>query len=450
MVEPHMARIAQARPGANPANSREEIETTGEVFSDGTMLELVLDPDRTNEVSLLAWNGKNANVSKRFEHNGKVYVPPKLNSTVLRALRLPRDIAPYGSTRDLFNDICRVLTRYTKLSETFVWQMAYFNLGSWLVDCLSVAPFLSIIAPVGTPRAQLLRLLSCLCRRPLMLAEATPSAFACLPMHMKPTCLFDEPNWSRRAQRLLYSSNSRGRYIFRNEQITDIFSAKAVCSREPVRDALLASQALQITLSPTCQQLPFLEDADSRQIADEFQPKLLLYRLTNYGKIRTPEIDVSELTAPMQDVARALGSCFDGDKELQLGVVQLLRERDQEVRIERSTEPESAILEGLLFCSHDEGRSHVLCGELADIANTMWAKRGESQQTTPESVGWKLRALDLHSEPIGSEGKGLRLTEAVRARVHTLAQEYGVPSLWQAAKKGCPHCEGSLGIRKSG
>lgn len=435
---------------AGVSNQSPPVRTTGEAFSDGTMLELILDSDRTNEVSLLAWDGKDASISKRFEHDGKVYVPPRLNSTVLRALHLPVNIASYGSTRDLFNYLRRVLTRFTNLTETFICQIAYFILGSCLVDCLSVAPFLSIIAPVGAPRAQLFRLLSSLCRRPLILAEATPTAISCLPIHLRPTYLFDEPHLSWRAQRLLYSTHNRGRVIIRNGGIIDLFSAKVICSREPLRDPLLASQALQITLPPTCQQLPFLENVDCMQIADEFQPKLLMYRLTNYGKVRTPEIDVSDLTAPMQDVARALGSCVVGDEELQRGVVQLLRERDQEVRIERSLQPESAILEALLFCSHDEGRSHVLCGELADIANTMWAKRGDGQQTTPESVGWKLRALDLHSEPIGSEGRGLRLTETVRARVHRLAQEYGVPSLRQAAKKGCPHCERSSGISNQG
>jgi hypothetical protein len=134
-------------------------------------------------------------------------------------------------------------------------------------------------------------------------------------------------------------------------------------------------------------------------------------------------------------------------KELQLGVVHLLRERDEDVRVDPSTELGSVVLEGLLFCCHIQGRSQVLCGELADIVNTMWSKRGEGRQTTPESVGWKLRALELRTEPIDGAGKGLRLTEAVRARIHGLARAYRVPSLQQVVQEECAHCKLAFGDR---
>ena len=439
-----MSKILKPMPEKKDAGSREDIETAGEAFSDGTMLELIRYG--TSDTSLLRWDGISATIGQRFELQGKVYRPLRLNCTIVRALRLPRHIAPCGSTRDLFNDICKVLTRYTDIAEQHVRQIAYFILGTWLVDCLLVAPFLLIVAPVGTPRAQLLRLLSSLCRRPLMLAEATLGALRSLTS-MRPTLLLDEPNLSRRAERLLYSTNSCGRLVFRKERMMDVFSAKAICSREPLRDPSLASQALQVTLSPAGRQVPFLEDSVSEQIADEFQPKLLQYRLTKFSTVRTPEIDVSELTAPMQDLARALATCVADDEELQLGVLQFLRERDQDIRVAPSTELGSAVLEGLLFCCHTRGRSQVLCGELADIVNTMWTQRGEGRKTTPESVGWKLRALELRTEPIDGAGKGLRLTEAVRARIHSLAQVYRVPSLQQAAQEECAHCEAAFGNR---
>jgi len=439
-----MSRIPQPRPEKNAAAGREDIETSGEAFPDGTMLELIRD--EAGATSLLRWDGNSATISKSFEVNGKVYRPLQLHPTIVRALRLPRHITPYGSTRDLFNDLCKVLTDYTDVAEQDASLMAYSILGSCLVDRLLVAPFVSIVAPVGAPRAQLLRLVSSLCRRPLIVAEATPAALSSLSS-MRPTFLFDEPNLSRRAERLLYATNSSGRFVFRNERMMGVFSAKVICSREPLRDPSLASQALQVTLSASGRQVPFLEDFVSEQIADEFQPKLLQYRLTKFSTVRTPPIDVSELTAPMQDLARALATCVADDEELQLGVVQLLRERDQEVRVDPSTELGSVVLEGLLFCCHTRGRSQVLCGELADIVNTMWTKRGEGRQTTPESVGWKLRALQLRTEAIDGAGKGLRLTEAARARIHSLARVYRVPSLQQVVQEECAHCQSAFGNR---
>jgi hypothetical protein len=222
----------------------------------------------------------------------------------------------------------------------------------------------------------------------------------------------------------------------------DAFSAKVICSQDPLGDPLLASQALEVALSPAERRVPFLEDSVCEKIADEFQSKLLQYRLANLARIRTPTFDVSELAVPMQDVARAMGACVVDDNELQLGVVQLLRERAQGVLLDPSAELGSAILEGLLFCCH-EGRLQVLSGELADIVNLIWEKRGEGCKTTPEKIGWKLRALGLRTESIGGAGKGLRLTESIRAKIHDLAKAFKIPTLRLAAKSECSHCLGT-------
>ena len=374
------------------ATRREAIETTGEVFSDGTALELIRLSSEADETSLLQWDGKSATIGQKFEVDGKIYRAPRLNSTSLRALRLPGRPAPYGSTRDLFDGLRKVLAEYTDLAESYVWQLAYFISAAWLADRLLVAPLLCIIAPLGVAKPQLLRLLSILCRRPLTLAEVTPAAISSLA-HLKPTFFFDEPNMSLRAGQFLYMSNNYRDFALGNGRMTNALSAKVICSQLPLGDTLLASQALEIILSPTGRRVPFLEVDDCEKIADEFQSKLLQYRLTNLGKIRTPELDVSELPVPMQDVARALGACVIDDHELQLGVVQLLRERGDDAHFDSSTELGSTILEGLLFCCHSDGRLQVLSGELADIVNTIWEQRHEGRKTTPESVGWKLRAF---------------------------------------------------------
>ena len=439
-----MSKIPQSKQIEGGATRREAIETTSEVFSDGTVLELIRPGSEADETSLLRWDGRSATIGQQFEINGKIYRPPQLNSTSLRALRLPGRIAPYGSTRDLFNDICALFTQYTDIAEAHAWQTVYFILGCWLVDRLLVAPFLSIIAPLGAAKGQFLRLLSSLCRRPLMLAEVTPAAISSFAK-LRPTLLFDEPNMSRRAGRLLYTSNSYRHFALGNGRMMEALSAKVVVSREVLSDSLLTSQALEIVMSPAGRPVSFLEDSACERIAGEFQSKLLGYRLENLGRIHTPEIDVSELMAPMQEVALALASCVADDEELQLGVIQLLRERDQNVYPDPSTELATAILEALVFCCHREGRSQVLSGELADIVNRIWAERGEGRQTTPESIGWKLRALDLRTEPIDGAGKGLRLTEAIRARIHSLAKAYRVPSLREAAQEECPHCKVAFG-----
>lgn len=432
--------MANRRPSMSvqdAAPGPEEIETAGEAFADGTMLELIREGSRT---SLVRWDGNKASIGQRFYQDGRVYVPRRLDSTIVRALRLPENVAPYGSARELFNGVSLVLTRFTRLPERFVSQIVYFLFGTWLVDCLLVAPFLYIVAPVGSARAQLLRLLSVLCRRALMLADASPSTLCSAPIHLAPTFFFDEANLSDRFLKFLYSTNTRGNVAFRNQRMLDVFSAKVVCSQEPLVDPLLGSQALQVVLEPTCGDLPVLAPEVVEQIAAEFQPQFLMYRLKNHRQARTPGFDVSDLTGPMQDLARALGASIVEDDELQHGVIPLLRERDQDVQVERSTSVEGTILEAAVFHTHLDGRSYVLSGELADTINTLWAERGEGRRTSPESVGRKLNALGLHTEPIGGRGNGLQLTEAVRARLHELLRIYDVRCLQRVTKDGCRHC----------
>jgi len=422
---------------------REEVETAGEMLPDGTMLELIRPNPGAGELGLLWWDGRNATVGKQFKVNGKIYRPANLHRTSLRALRLPAHAAPYGTTRDLFNGLCGLFAEYADIPENDAWQIAYFILASFLTERLLTAPFLSLTAPFGAPRNQMLRLLSCLCRRALKLIDVTPTAM-CKLANLRPTFLFDEPILSQRAERFLYATNSGGAVALKNGHVSDVVTAKVLCSREPLRDALLASQGLQVTLLPGTHEIPFLEDSVCASIANEFQAKLLQYRLTNLGRIRTPDLDVSELAVPLQDVARTIASCVVDDRELQLGVVQFLRGRDLRGPLDSSTELGCAVLEGLFFCCH-RTESRVLCGELADIVNTIWTQRGEGLETTPESVGWKLRGLNLRTEPIDGAGKGLRFTEGARLRIHQLAKAYRIPSLPHSAREDCTHCKATFG-----
>jgi hypothetical protein len=438
MLMPKALESKQGNAGASP---REAVETTSEVFPDGTALELIRLDSEAGDTSLLRWDGSSATVAHEFEARGKVYRPPQVNSRAIRALRLPGGIAPYGSTRDLFHEIMKLFAEYTDLAESDVRQLAYFVLASWLVDQLLVAPLLLIIAPLGGARAQLLRLLSSLCRRSLMLDEVSPAAVSRLA-ELKPTLVFDEPTMTRRAGRFLYTTSNYGDFALGNGRIMGAPSAKVICSQEALGDTLLTGQTLEIAMTPTGREVPFLEIGACEQIGAKFQAKLLHYRLSNLGKIRPPEFDVSELPAQLQDAARALAASAVDDPELQLGVFQLLRERSQDAHLDASAEFASAILEGLLFCCHREGWSQVLSGELADIVNTIWENRGEGRTTTPESVGWKLRALGLRTEPLDGAGKGLRLTEAIRAKIHSLAKGYRVR---QAAQADCPHCRPTAG-----
>jgi hypothetical protein len=435
-----MARLKLSRK-TNEDIMRPNDGTAGEVLADGSILELVGDPVGTKQPRLLRWDGKNAIVGERFECDGKTYVPARLDSSVLKALRLPTRVVPIASTHELFTSVCTLFARFSDLPEQFTRLIAYFLFADWLSDRVWLAPFLSILAPPTTPSGTLMRLLSLVCRRPILLGELSPGGFRKLPMWLSPTLLLDIPEPRAPLQRLLRASSRRGTYVSSEGRPVDLYCPKVVCSQEPLRDPTLLGLALEVALPPTRRKLPILDLGMSEQIADEFQAKLLMYRLTNFHNAKAPVVDLSELGAPTQDLVRTLMACTIGDTELQSGVVPLLREQDQEIEADRLSAVSSVILEALLFACHDGDRATVQVAELAEITNTIMARRQSALILSPEMVGWELKGLGFRTEPVGSAGKGLRLLEDMRARIHKLAHAYGVWSVRGGPMGLCRHCE---------
>jgi hypothetical protein len=263
-------------------------------------------------------------------------------------------------------------------------------------------------------------------------------------MNLQPTLLLHCMELTAPIQKVLHASSSKSHYFARKGQTLNFCCAKAVCAQDSLHDRVLADFALQIVLPPNRKQCPVLTPEESQRIAMRFQADLLWYRLKNYHRIRTSDIDVSGLTAAKQRLASSLAACILDDDKLRSEIVLLLSEQDQENKVDRTSGLEVPILEALLLCCHERKRSTLRVAELAEITNAMLTRRGEHIQISPETVGWKLRSLRLRTEPVGSGGKGLWLLADVRRRIHTLATEYQV-SLDPEAALGCIYCSNSVG-----
>jgi hypothetical protein len=378
----------------------------------------------------------------RVEYDGKTYVPPSADPTVLEALRFPTGVASYASTRDLFDEIRKLLASYNDLPERFLSQIAYFIFGTWLADRVPVAPFLSIVAPATAAHGVLLQLLSLLCRRSLLLTVENPAGLWTLPMYLRPTLLLDAAELTVPVQKFLRASNGQGFHLPRKGQALDLYCAKAICSPEPLRDPSLLSSALQISLTPTRRELPALSEEARHRIAEDFQAKLLMYRIKGLSEVRSPEFDVAGLTAATRSLIHSVAACIVDDSKLQMELVHLLHQQEQEFQVERKAGLESAILEGLLSFCHVVGRTSVRAAELAETTNLILARRGEFLRISPETVGRRLKSLGFRTEPIGSGGKGLLLMGDVCVAIHSLAHEYGIQ---QDPAKGCTRCQGPNG-----
>ena len=226
-----------AKRGSNATNSG--IISVGEIFADGAMVELVSGSSGLNKPELLLWNGRKATVGRRVEHGGHVYEATEPAPGLYRAMRLPSRCTEYGSVRSLFAGITDSFRRQLDLPERESSLLACFSIGTWLADRLATAPSLTISGPDQELGIDVLRLLSCICRHPLLLAEVTPAGFRLLPMQLSLTLLLDQQGLKPTMQRLFRASSYRGLHLPGIKgSVVDLYGPKAIFCGDAAVDTL--------------------------------------------------------------------------------------------------------------------------------------------------------------------------------------------------------------------
>lgn len=222
----------------------------------------------------------------------------------------------------------------------------------------------------------------------------------------------------------------------------DAFCARIVFAPEPLRDPASAGFPLELVLPPTREYVPPISASEAERIATEYQAKLLRYRLLNRAKVRAPTFDMNQFTVPMQELAYSLAASIADDDELQSEIVPFLKPLDREVRVDRASLLQAIVLEVLLARCHSAIGEDFPVLDLTGDVNTVLRGRGDMREVSPETVGWALRALGLHTRFITGGRKGLLLLNDVREEIHDLAAAYGVRTLREPPEKmKCPRCQ---------
>jgi hypothetical protein len=370
---------------------------------------------------------------------GKRYVSPRLEPILARAVRLPEGVAAEESCTDLFRDTSGLLRRHLGQTEMFITALVFYIFGDWFFDVLSIAPILLVVAPIGSPRESLLQLLSALCRRPLRVAGARRADFKSFPMWLSPTLVLDEPEMRPSMLKLLHTTTRRGSYVPFGHSLLDLWGPKIICTYEFPGELGLANSSIRLAMTPAVGQLEDL-DGNLIEIAQKYQPRFLGQRLRNLRTVRLPDFEVSEISQPARDLARILGAAIVGDDGLQRQILPIIAAQDEEARTERSRSVKATLVEALFFFSLQEERHEVRSAELADKTNSSRYGRREFETISPESVGWILKDLGMHTRRLGSAGNGVKLTQSTRRFIHRLAIAYDVRTMQGHSKATCRYC----------
>ncbi len=427
--------FGMANPGAGAAKC---IATAGESFP-SAMIDLVGAPSNSCGPNLLLWNGSSAIVAPRIRYGRSWYEPIALEPTVIRTVPWPKCPTKYGSTRDLFDRVLGLITQHVEIQDTYARLLTYFVFSTWFPDRLSLSPGCAILGPADSEGVQLLRLLRCLCRRSMLLAEASQSSLLSLPLHFSPSLLMNRPMITRQLRNFLYTSNRRGLGTVKGGKVLEVCCPKVIYFGMDEIPQGIASVMIQVALSSSTTQTTVLEEGALNDVTAELQAKMLAYRLASYSKVQATHLRSMNFTHQTREIAMNLAACIVDDAELASGVVPLLKEQDDHVRGQPDRKLEAAILGAVLACLHEKKSDRVQVKEITVLANTLLRTQGEIVEYRPEQVGHRLDGFSLWRTR-QNEGMFLLLDRNTSRLVHSLALGFGVA--WdEHSGVACPDCE---------
>jgi hypothetical protein len=392
--------------------------------SDQQMLMVVLNLGKEGKIT--------GSIGRTVDYNGEKKAVPLMPSVLTQNLILPDKFTlPAPSARDIFQATVTLLQGHTTLAGEDCALVAYWSMATWFADYLPFFPALEVTGP-ALAADTLLQTLVAVCRRPILLADANPSLLSMLPVgELIPTLLIREPQISKRMAGLLRASNQPGYLVSAGKNLQSIYSPKCIYLGERIEDQI-ASNNLHLHVGETLRH----SVAPSRDIIRDFQNQLLTYRFVAHDAVATSKFRVSGFQRETCAIAEVLGAAIVDDPELQRGIIQPLKERDEQYRGEQAGGHNGVILRALLSQCHENDGAQVYVREIAATANQIYIEEGESVKISPETVGRILKALGIYTRRLGSAGRGLLLDKITQARVHRLAYLYAaLPS-----EPVCGHC----------
>jgi hypothetical protein len=423
-------------------------EVEFERLKDGTTLELVedrVDPERT---VLAVWKEGRVQFVDRYEQDGRIFVPLRRDSLILKSIRLANSVKPYRSVQKLLDSLECLIVNCVAVDGNYVPLLADFILASWFVDRFLVAPCLAVVGLPQSGKTTLLKALSLVCRRSLLISNINSGSLYQICTQFQPTILIDETKTitnSRALQHLLRSGTTRDVVAIKNGRIFNSYGAKVVSWLEPPDDPALNSRCILIPMFESkSTNLRSTDEKDVQAFAANLRAQLLSYRFEKYMSVMPAPVPGDEVLRPRsRDLLRAL-SAAHSNADRSKATLRLFQS-GQAVPSEPLNPEQNAVLRSLFAIVHTPRVSPVFTKNLTAEVNKSLELTGERLHLTPRKVGAILTSFGFNKRVRTNAGWVLYLSEEHSEKLHDLAQNYGIEG-WQSgvfnsSTKGCTLCQ---------
>jgi len=350
-----------------------------------------------------------------------------------------------------------LIAQCVAVDEKYVPVLADFVLSTWLVDRLEVAPYLSVVGLPQSGKTTLLKVLSLVCRRPLLMADVTSASFYHACARFMPTMLIDEAGSirnSRTLRHMLRSGTTRDVLAVRRNRIFHCYGAKVICWLEPPDDFALNSRCVLIPMSESkSAALCRTDEPKVQQMAAELQGQLLNFRFENYKTVKPAAVGGDELLRPRtRDLLRTLSAVHSQDAERCQALLKFF-ESGEAVPLEPLSPEHNAVLRALFAMIHPGDFSAIWISGLTEKVNRFLEQSGDRWRLLPRKVGAVLTSFGFTNRPRTNSGYALYLSQQDAEKLHQLAACYGIDGFkdrfLSMSPEDCSLCR-AAGLHKKG
>ncbi len=176
------------------------IQTSFKALSDGTLLEMCYNPERSPFKFFARFNPATGEVdypaSVPLEDQGAMIAPYEDRMPDEGVILLPSEATPYESVAILLNEVRAFIHRYVGVSVVYEQLAAYYVLLSWVYDSFNVLPYLRALGDWGTGKSRFLTVVGNLCYKAIFASGATtPSPIFRMLQKYAGTLILDEADW---------------------------------------------------------------------------------------------------------------------------------------------------------------------------------------------------------------------------------------------------------------